>query len=165
MPDDQKTDANQIRDQLRQEIRRTRLSPEQLSQLLSEHAGITLLPEQIRKAIRKNSKAIATPEWRKVLAALKGLPDAPKATRGLSGYNTSEKGYIEITREMARHLSAEIERTGANISLIVAQKPPEMMTLTKNRISTWKTGRIRKANPDEWGYVISTLNAMPDQKK
>lgn len=165
MSRNEEDENNKLRNQFRQEMRRTRLSPEQLSQILYKRAGISLTSEQIRRFARSGSKSVQESEWSKALSVICALPDAPKATRGLTGYNTSEKGYIEITHEMARYLSAEIERTGANISLIVAQKPPDMMTLSKNRISTWKTGRIRKANPDEWEYVISTLSAMSDQQK
>lgn len=162
MTGEQTSKSNVIRNQLHQEMRRTRLSPEQLSQTLYNKAGIKLSPEQIRRFVRSHSKSATEPVWAEVLTILSSLPDAPKATRGLTDYNTSEKGYIEITGEMARHLSAEIERISANISLIVAQKPPEMMTLTKNRVSCWKTGRIKKANPDEWNYVTDALSAMPD---
>ena len=154
--------SDSAREQLRREIKRTRLSPEQVAELVERKTEAFISPELIRALVSGTSKTIQASQRDVLSSVLASVPDAPKSTRGLTNYNTSEEGYLEITESMAYLLRAEIERTGANITLIVARKPVELMTLSKNRVSCWKTRRIKKANPKEWAYVMDSLKALPD---
>ena len=149
--------AKTIRDKLRREIKRVRLSPEQVSEIAFRKAAITVLPEQIRAFVRGTLKSHEAPEWHQLLSILSAMPDAPKS----SGPSLR---YVPITDEMTRELKAELARTGVRISTIVTLKPPKLENLSAMKISAWKTRRIRKAHPDEWEFVISTLRTLPDKR-
>ncbi|MCU7805669.1 MAG: hypothetical protein KZQ96_20985 [Candidatus Thiodiazotropha sp. (ex Lucinoma borealis)] len=161
MPNDRTRDNEQIKDQLQQEMRRTRLSPEQLSGLLASKASLDVSPEKIRSAIRKNTKRFAADEWREVVAFLSTLPNAPRTTGKSIGMqeNGLRHGYIPITDQYLHELREEIARTNADINALVRDHE----TLTPAKVTSWKTRRVNTAPEEEWNYLLARLQALPDK--
>ena len=71
------------------------------------------------------------------------------------------KSYILITEDMLAELRAEFERTGARPASLFRGRPASLKGLTEIKISHWRTGRVERADPAEWAYVIDVLKSLP----
>ncbi len=100
--------------------------------------------------------------------------DVPSQVTGVTGQTNAPRNpyseqkpkrtkYIAISDEMRAFLNAEMDRTGVPINRLVAARPEWASKTTDGKVSRWRTGRAKKANKQEWEYIISALANRPDK--
>ena len=90
-------------------------------------------------------------------------PDKSLTARREASDHRPRKKYIEISPDMLKELRAELERTNAKPAAIFRARPPSLRGLTEIKISHWRTGRVKRADPTEWAYVMKFLRSLPDK--
>ena len=134
------------------DLKARRLTVRHFAEYVASHHNLVLTPAQqqcLRNAEEDQLDPALAERLRSIIAS---LPDAPRvASRG------SKLGHITITKAMQDHLNGLFDTTGITPALVVRRRPAELPTLTINKVSNWRTGRVRKADPKEWRYVVDAL--------
>ena len=134
------------------ELKVRRLSVTQFANYVTSHHGVALSPANRDALKRGNACALDRELFDTLWDILTSLPDAKRV-----GSKGSKLGHITITSAMRRALNGLFEKTGITPALLVRRRPPELQSLTVNKVSNWRTGRVVKADPVEWRYVVDAL--------
>ncbi|GER05191.1 hypothetical protein JCM17846_28730 [Iodidimonas nitroreducens] len=105
---------------------------------------------------------------RHIGAALRKGVDRAAPARSLTARREASKrrpvkNYVPITDEMRAELCAEFDRTGAGPASLFRGRPASLNGLTEIKISHWRTGRVKRADPTEWAYVADALKSLPSK--
>lgn len=105
---------------------------------------------------------------RRIGAALRKGVDREAPAKSLTARREASKrrpikSYISISDEMLAELREEFERTGARPASLFRGRPVSLSGLTEIKISHWRIGRVRRAEPTEWAYVMDALKSLPSK--
>jgi len=120
----------------------------------------------MRVEIRQRDIELLKNSVRPIGAALRRGLDRETPAKSLTARREASrhkprKTYIPISDDMLVELLAEFDRTGARPASLFRGRPASLSGLTEIKISHWRTGRVKRADPAEWAYVMDALKSLP----
>lgn len=140
------------RDAISVEMQRTRMSAQKLATYLKKHCGCDIHPNLISGVLNGTVGCVEASKFSTIIDTLQGLPDAPRVTG-----NISKPSWMLITSEKRAELNRLFEQTGLNAASVVRHHQHADAKLTTAKISAWRTGRAKSADPYEWQYLVELL--------